>query len=286
MNDLPYFIAIGAWGDTLSYYAVICSKMKTMGITKANILHYGFDPKIKDFLEYQDNIEKAINVIPTSVEAYEKIIQIASFGVNKWVEIIFGIPAEKVILVIDFNVMVNEKIVRHFDYKIPSNEISVPPNSILFNPYSFQSCTYKEHCSFTNAILAFLVEETDHPVVLVGLEKTFNIIYGWWDFPMQVDHPQVINLVGKTKSMMEVLSLSQDCVGIISTSGCLAAWSIITNTPAIILMNSRLTNPSSSIGLEYWKAWHEHEPNQCVYFDQTIDDFKNVFENCPMDLIG
>jgi len=281
MNDLPYFTAIGAWGDVFACYARICLMMKETGLPKANILHYGFDPHIKDFLEYQDNIEEVLHLVPDSLGAYDDVIAEANTGSMDWINELKGwahLNHNLMIMGHTTHDIISKKIInRHFDYRIPPSSVPLPLHSVLFNPYSFQSCSFRAHWPFMPNVLRFLLDETDWHVVLVGQEKTFNTNGEYWDFPMIVDHPEVTNLVGKTESMFEVLAIAEDCEAIISTSNCLSLWSIIADKPSIVLMNSKLTDPFV-IGHEYWKEWVETEPNKCVYYDQNFDQFRKAYQ--------
>jgi hypothetical protein len=286
MSDLPYFTAIGAWGDIFACYSQICLMMKEW-LPKANILYYGFDRHIKEFLEYQDNIEKVLHIKPDSWKTYEDVVEKANKGGLDWIDELEGWAHLNHNLMVLGNLnsdIINRKEITHrtFNYKVPSSQIDVPIHSVLFNPYSFQSCSMRAHWPFIPNVLQFLVDETDWHVVLAGQEKTFNISGEYWDFPLIVDHPRVTNLVGKTKSMFEVLAVAEDCEAIISTSNCLALWSIVTNKPAIILMNSKLTEPIVP-GHEYWKKWIETEPNQLVYYDQNFDNFLEVYQEWNND---
>lgn len=278
MNDLPYFTAIGAWGDVFACYARICLLMKKVGLPKANILHYGFDPHIKDFLEYQDNVEEVVYVEAESLEAYEKVVAEANTCSDHWIYDVCDIPPNRVTLGnLDHDIISKKIINRNFDYQVPPSNVSIPLHSVLFNPYSFQSCSLRTHWPFMPNVLKFLLDETDWHVVLVGQKMTYNTNGEYWDFPLIVDHPEVTNLVGKTESMFEVLAIAEDCEAIITTSNCLSLWSIISNKPSIVLMNSKLSKPFV-LGHEYWKEWIETKPNKCVYYDQNFDQFRKVYK--------
>lgn len=278
MNNLPYFTAIGAWGDVFACYARICLMMKEIGLNKANILYYGFDPYIKDFLEYQDNVEEVVHIKAESLEAYEKVIAMANAGDTSWTHGLKNIHPNQVIAGnLDHDLFSKMIFHRNFDYQIPPSNVPIPLHSVLFNPYSFQSCSLRAHWPFMPNVLKFLLDETDWHVVLVGQELTFNTNGEYWDFPLIVDHPETTNLVGKTKSMFEVLAVAEDCEAIISTSNCLSLWSVISDKSSIILMNSKLTEPFV-IGHKYWKKWIETEPNKCVYYNQNFDQFRRVYK--------
>lgn len=139
----------------------------------------------------------------------------------------------------------------HCYYGAPSKDIG-----------TVASQNYREWIIVPQDLEQFLVRETDWNIVLTGQEKTFNLWGEYWDFPFIVDHPKVLNLVGKTESMLDVLSLASQCHGMITTSNCLAIWSIISNKPTIVLMNSKLTEPIVP-GHAYWKEWVEYPPPNC-----------------------
>lgn len=284
MNDLPYFTTIGAWGDVLACYVNICHLMELLNLPKANILHYGFDQTIQDFFKIQENVQDVIHIKPKSWKDYENIVADANTGDEHWVAKICDLPVKQVILGNLNQYVISKKVTnRKANCLVPKSEIDVPEKSILFNPYSFQSCSFQAHWRFMPELLNFLVRETDWHVVLTGQEKTYNINGEYWDFPLVVNHPRVTNLVGKTESMMEVLSVANECQGIISTSNCLALWSIITNKPAIILMNAKLTDPFVP-GHVYWKDWIESDPNQIVHYNQTFERFKEIYQGWNTNL--
>ena len=292
---IPYVTALGAWGDIFACCSHISALTKNTKFKKVNVLYYGSDPSIKEFLEYQDNVLEVIHACPKPKEdssekvtpqlnsEYEATLQ-RSHGVElDWIEEIFPVKLSEIQVIpthVTWQILKTTRdIIRGFDYRVPPIDVEIKPHTLLLNPYSFQSCSFQNHWVHIPEVAAFLANKTDWNIVLIGQERTLCPFYNeYWDFPLEVDHPKVLNLVGKTKSMVEVLSIAEKCEAIVTTSNCLSLWSIISNKPALIMMNAKLTTPAV-IGHVYYQEWVKHPPNTLVDCGHNFEDFLKIYED-------
>lgn len=265
------------WGDMFVDYANICLLNR-----KVNVIFYGYDKYIAKFLEYQDNIGEVRHIIPESREDYAFKLPIECLE-KEWLQKICNLTEPK----LDprkFLMTHTERLtrtIRDIDLKVPPRNFKIDKPSLLFNPYSIQSLMYSNHCPLIPDVFVWLVDQTDWNIVLIG-QKTFNHCYfGEQPFPLKINNEDeadnLQNLVGETESLIDVLHIANQCEGIITTSNALAHWSIITNKPAIVLMNDVMTNPGERKALKFYRNWIEHEPNTLLEYTCTPDQFMEAF---------
>jgi hypothetical protein len=268
-----YTTSLGAWGDMFVCYANIWLLTNRIN-RKVSVLHYGTDPEVAKFLEYQDNIEEVRFESPENEDEYQAVIKEAKMG-KEWAKRIFKEDGFVFATHLDAEMILNFMIARRFEYRLPVQNPPMAQKTILINPFSFQSCLPQSHWPWIPEAVQYLIDKTDWNFILVGLDKTrYSGTNEYFDFPLEIeDHPRVLNLVGKTKSMLEVLALAEQCEGIVTTSNALSMWSIISNKPALVWAHKKLTNPIVP-GHEYYKEWIQAEPNQIIWWGQPLDDFK------------
>jgi hypothetical protein len=285
MSDNILTTAMGAWGDVFTSLTLI-ERLKSR-VSKVDILYYGFDVEIAKFLEHQENIDSVIHVLPKSHDDYHKILDEAAQDKLDWIEAISDIKLmDRKILPthLRYSSMIPELIFRKFSYKLPKIEQSYPKPCILLNPVSFHSCRFEEHWPFIPNAIEFLIKESGWNFILIGQEKTRHCLKGeYWDYPYQINMPNVVNLVGQTESMAQVLAIAELCDGIITTSNCLSMWSILSNKPAIVWLNSKLTHPFA-VGHFYYREWITSKPNSIVSFDDDFATFMKVYEEWNRNL--
>lgn len=275
-NKSPEWVIVNrnGWGDMFMDYANISLLNR-----KVNVIFYGYDKYIAEFLKYQDNIGEVRHITPESRKEY------AFAHTMGWKEI--AELCTKFAPDLDPNnfLMTHKerlsRTIREINLKVPPRKFKVEKPSLLFNPYSIQSLMYSNHCPLLPEILVWLVDETDWNIILTG-QKTYNHAYfGEQPFPMTINNEDeadnLQNLVGKTESLTDVLHIANQCEGIITTSNALAHWSIITKKPAIVLMNDLMTNPGERAAPLFYRNWIEHEPNTLLNFDCTPDQFMEAF---------
>lgn len=276
LNDL-FTLAMGAWGDVFLSLIALQRFQKRFSFNEIDIIHYGFDPEISKFLAYQKYVRTVTHVKPKDYEQFSKIMSSSYLDDLDWVKELGGngtvIPTH-----VRYSLMRPELIFRELDYVLPDIEYDIPKRSILLNPVSFHSNAFSEHSPVIPEAMEFLIKESDWNFVLVGQEKTQHCIQGeYWDYPFQIDMPNVLNLVGKTKSMAEVLAIAELCDGIITTSNCLSMWSILSKKPTIVWLNSKMTSPYALLH-NYYKEWISSKPNHLVRYDDSLGNFIKVYE--------
>lgn len=282
-NESPDWTAIprGGWGDMFVSYANMCQLNN-----KFNVVYNGKDKHIPKFLEYQDNIEKVAYVPYINNKDVKKLIseayEINETGNKEWIKKISTIDLDKFVLTHpNLDQRKNLKIIRNFNYKLPESDFKIKPHSLLFNPYSMQSLMPNNHCPLIPEILRWLVN-TDWNIVLIGQNIYNHMIIGDIPFPLKIHKEDKFdnlqNLIGKTESMIDVLNIAQQCDGIITTSNCLSMWSIISNKPALVILNNVLSNPKDHIALNFYKKWIDYKPNTLLNYDCTPNQFMEAFK--------
>ena len=264
----------------IASYAHISIISRLTPLKKFNVLYYGYDRHIKTFLEYQDNINSVTHVMPTSKLHYEEIAKEASNTYSKeWIKTIFGIDPKSVIAThLSAHHKLHNIYIRDFDYKLPPSTIDLPENSIIFNPYSMQSCPMRGHWRFIPEALEWLLKNTDWNIVMVGQKKYDHAKWGEFEFPIFIKHPRLLDLVDKTESMIDVLSLVEQCKGIVTTSNSLSMWSAAAKKPTLVMLNTVLENPAKDTAVYYFRKWIEHDSNLLLSNWATLEDFEKAVE--------
>ena len=77
MQDI-WCLVNGAWGDALACYGNICHYLDEKGLEKANVVFYGLDPDVSDFLKCQDRINKVSSLVISEPELFFKYAGLAA----------------------------------------------------------------------------------------------------------------------------------------------------------------------------------------------------------------
>lgn len=278
--------AIGAWGDTFAACGNAQHYLHTTQGTSLGIVHYGFDPYIKVFLEAQPWVREAVHIRPSSMEEYLSVIRIScgfTLPNNTWADIVLkdtpSILKEEV-----FGAHINFQMTS----KLPTAHMwrhtpVLPKHNRLYsqiveqcrgkkvyllNPISTQSCLAKHHWPYWPEALQWLHDEVipnnpDKEFVLVGLNEQINSQVA------KERYPNFINLIGKAESVIDILALAQCCDGIISTCNNLSLWAVMDNIPAVVAFNAALFYPNN-----YFRIWLNRLPNLPVEFSHPLEKFQ------------
>ena len=285
-NKIYKTAIVGAWGDMFASYAHVSLISRLTPLKKFDVLYYGYDRYIKDFLELQENINEVTWVEPKNKEEYEEIAKESGNTESKnWITNIFGADSKDIISThLNSFPKLKEIYIRNFDYKLPETSIEIKENSILFNPYSMQSVPLRGHWRFIPDALEWLLKNTDWNIVMIGQDKYHHVKWGITEFPIFVNHPKLQNLVGKTESMLDVLAIVEKCQGMITTSNCLSMWSIVSQKPTIVMLNSMLADPKRDTSVYYFRKWIECHPNTLLSYWATIADFTEAAETWKLNI--
>lgn len=251
-DTLDWCSAFGHWGDVFMCCGLIKSYMKQTGQEKVNVLYVGPDIEIVDWLEAQPFADQVIGVKVTDEEGkYSKFWQatLTPGGVPEmwlgvlhevfrglpkaeqfvqthvnhyWFETKFGLPAQ-----LWHGGVLLEKAMASAGELMQSIIPVRPPTLFHLHPNSTMSELRHNHWPHWSAAIEWLIEKTPHTFVMTGLNE----------IPFLPKSPRLINLVGKTKSNMEVLAISGFCDGVISTPNNIAHWSVIQKQKCLCLGN-------------------------------------------------
>lgn len=276
-NELDWvLISRNGWGDMFVDYANICKLNR-----KVNVVFYGYDKTIIQFLKHQDNIEEVYQIEPDNAIDYLK----APIALKQKENIKALFEQNSLNINFDKFIMMHterlETISREIKFNLPKSDIKITKPSLLFNPYSIQSLTYENHCPLIPEIFTWLIESTKWNIVLIGQEFYNHVYFGKLPFPLKIKNENEVsnlqNLVGKTKSMIDVFNIAKQCEGIITTSNNLSMWSVITNKPAIILLNDLMSNPKDRKAVQFYKNWIDQKPNTLLNYDCNPQQFMETF---------
>lgn len=275
----------GGWGDAIASYGNIRALLAEKNADKANVVFFGIDTDIILFLKAQKNIGKVRHLqIHDKSEYYDySVMGILDFPLfTRMTGLHDQFPELIPTHISDFYQSKNPNLChRYFDVNTPlSNSSLCELNSslcelpkepfVLMQPFSCYSCKQKDHWTYWLDALSYVLDNCSHKVVLVGQSRSlYDVDY---KFP-NIEHTNLINLVGKTSSMIEVLHIMNQATCVLSTSNALSMWSIVTRKPALIVCNQIIDNSV----VRYYYNWINHEPNLLLNSNTALSEFKTSF---------
>ena len=132
---------------------------------------------------------------------------------------------------------------------------------ILFQPYSTNSCSKEHHWQHWGEALDWLATTTDKNIVVIG-EMSSELS------ELPLFHPRVKNLIGQTKSMLDVYHIANKADWIVTTSNSLSIWSALNNIPATVICNKVIKSDTP-----YYYNWINANKNIVLDNDASFDDF-------------
>ena len=225
--------------------------MAHTGQEKVNVLYVGPDIAIVDWLELQPFVGQVIGIKSTEGDFYKKfwgattqpnsepetwlsLLREQMRGLPKanqytcthinssWFETRTGLQAQ----LWKGGILPQESHL--FAQDILRRTIPIRNGAVYhLHPVSTWSESANNHWAHWLASIEWLVEKTPHTYVLTGLEN----------IPFCPKSPKLINLVGQTKSNLDVLAISQECDGVISTPNSVAIWSVIAGQKCLSIGN-------------------------------------------------
>ncbi len=277
--------SVGAWGDSLCAYGNICKLLRERNEEKANVVYFGYDQNVCEFFKAQPNIDKVswLKIDPPSL--LSKYQRLAVTDVPEWLKVTELkeqlpdiVPTHITHAMMVHNYFGNLDPYRNFDAELPPVKgdwdkfFCYKKPFLLFQPYSTQSCDYDNHWPHWKEALDFILETTDKTVVMAGEMPPKDMKAPDW-FPY-VEDDRVVNIVGQTQNMIDLLHIATWADELVTTCNALAYWSIIKNKPAVVCYN-KIIKPRSP----FYYDWIKHEPNKTVDFDEDLDVFKEQFRS-------
>ncbi len=288
----PFWATVaGAWGDVFCCVGNILEMMRDKEIENIGIIFYGRDPKIADWLHAQKWCREVVSIIqPDKNEmtcVYGRLCQCKpEHGRIMFHELI----AQRGLTIggeIAFTQMCLAEV-RQPKYwcgaSLPMDAHawadSVRPRGdfLLVNPLSIASNTMADHWPYwgrSEGAIAWLLGVTKCTIVLVGEQEI--------PWP---EHPLLVNLTGRSRTMMDVLALAERSAGIITTGNNLGIYAPIAGIPAVVVIAR--TAPRGT----FYHRWYEHPENAIVEFESPLSDFQTLvtdkfpnFINIPKDLM-
>jgi hypothetical protein len=279
MTDL-WTTAHGGWGDCIASYGNIRALLRDKNQNEANVIFFGMDATIVEFLKAQKNIGKVRHLrISDPSEYYDySLMGILDFPLFTRMTGLHDLYPDLIPTHIShFYQSENQTLCnRDFDVVLPPSKLcwdEILPQEpfLLLQPYSCYSCKLFEHWPFWFDAIKFVIENSNLKVVLVG---ELNSIYDTsFQFPW-IEHPNLINLVGQTPSMIDVFHIMAKSKGLITTSNGLSIWSIPSNKPSLVVCNKVI----HSTPVMYYYNWINHKPNTVMRVESSLSDFVSEAE--------
>lgn len=268
-------LVTGSWGDVLASYGKICKYLKENNKDSIDVVYFGLDLYICDFLNLQPNINEVKQLLISEPAVYFKYNHMAAHDFEQFMQVTE--MNEQIPDLIPMNVNKSNLVenptdcFREFSVTLLQVSNDLPDHYVLFQPYSIRSCNYAEHWKYWMEALDYVLETSSIKVVLVGeIRSKFDVEF---TFPFK-EHPNLINLVGQTKSMMEVFNIAKNADQIITTSNCLSMFSAINKIPAIVVCNGLIEEKA-----QYYFNWINVGTNMVLDNKVSLEIFKQVYEN-------
>jgi glycosyltransferase involved in cell wall biosynthesis len=271
----------GAWGDVFCAIGNIREMMQTKEIEKIGLVFYGRDAKIADWLRDQPWVREVLSIVQpdkkTMTLTYGKLCQVKpQYAHPVWMDLTTeaGAAIREDEIAFTQLCLSESRQPRYWTGAVLPREARdwadnvsscVTGDFLLVNPLSVASNTMQDHWPHWGPSLQWLVDNANVPVILVGE----NLIE--WQA-----HPNLINVSGASRSMMDVLALAEKAAGIITTGNNLGHYSIIAGKPAVVAFAR--TCPKQS----FYHKFNEHPLLSLVEFEEPACDFQRaVMERFP-----
>lgn len=261
------------FGDALGVLGNCQTLLRGNEGARINILHYGFNKGIKEFLELQPCIGEVRRIEPpdkdTAREVGNEVGAYYAYPKEKWLpKLLQGTG-------IDPDTVAETQIhwpwgtwpVHHpVDVRLREDAETWAEQKraelgefILVQPYSTSSVNVAEHWPYWTPYLRWMLQATvsTHLLVFCGLNKIPGL-----------KGPNVIDLIGETPSMQHVFALCDRAKGTITTCNGLANWAAVRGNPALIAGNHAIPRP-----MMYWPRFMTTEKTKLLYVDTDLETF-------------
>lgn len=278
-NTYPWALAVGAWGDSICAHGNMCRLIEEIQCGKVNVVYFGLDGNVCDFFKAQPNVNKVSWLKIAIPLVINKYMRLASADFKEWMKVTE--------LDTQLPDLIPTHISDHYEIHNPTDcfrdfSVNLPPMIgswsnllkdpyILFQPYSVQSCEYAHHWPHWREALEWMMNHTDLKIVMAGELPPKDTEPPHW-FPYV--EKQVINIVGQTNCMTDLLHIASGAKAIVSTNNALSIWSILKNIPSIICCTKIIKERS-----KYYYNWINHAPNQLVDWNADLKVFKEQFRS-------
>lgn len=277
--DIPTTLSCGAWGDVIASYGNIRRYLRENNLTECDVVYFGLDENLVAFLKAQDKIRKVSYLkISDPSEAY-LYQHMASHKFPEWMEATGmnkAVPDLVSTHVNKYHLREHpEDCNRDFDCQLPvcganwSEFLEPTKPYLLVQPYSIQSCTFSHHWPHWMKALEWMAETSGMNIVLVGQITSSgdpDYVFPW------IEHPRIINLVGQTQNMSDVLHIANEAAGIVTTANSLSMWSIIKKKPALVVCHLLI-----KLLAIYYYNWINYGTNTVLDHETSLEQFKESF---------
>ena len=240
-GDTRWGVVNGSWGDVIAGLQFFRDR-----IGRGNVIYYGDDPSIAEFLRCQSFIDEVIFVAPSaSVDPLEIHFSVWGNGGRLSSSILeelepCGVPRDLLVgCGFDWNhphptcirepLSLPEEVERWAQTQVGDRG---KPTYLLM-PYSFHSTRKEDHWPHWYEFMQTLFAASDAQFILAG--------QAWSGKPFE-KHVNVKNLIGQTPTMMHVMALARFCRATITTSNGLGLWCGSQTLPAIVIANQECSD--------------------------------------------
>lgn len=265
--------AIGAWGDVFASCGNIIRLLEEEDKDSCSVVYFGLDEDIKEFLEYQSFIDEVYHLKLGGPHLYDALMYQCQWDYPRWLALTKLEDLSPVRTHVTPELLESSDCFRDFNLKLPlRTDKRLPESFILFQPYSIQSNTKGTHWPYWMEALEWILNNTDHDVVMVGKDGVPGSPDPNFVTP-RFDSDRVVNLVNETSSMMDVLNMASLAKGIVSTSNALPIWCIINKIPVLVVYNLIIKEKAN-----YFYNWYKSEPAITLESDSDLNDFTRRFK--------
>ena len=228
-------IVIGNYGDVICELGIFQDRFK-----EGNLIYYGHQPYMYEFLSAQDFIHKLKVIYPETPGAIGLAMRLLWSGSahHRGVELVLRgtdiLPSQIIDCSINYDVFDN------WDDVPVAKNLKIPEEAKLWateatkhikrpwyvvQPYSINTNNINMHWPFWGSYLAWLLEDRS---------KTFLMCGTQWDSSIFKNMNRVVNLVDKTPTICHMFALAQLADGVITTSNSLAHFCAAQNIPTLV----------------------------------------------------
>jgi hypothetical protein len=275
-QPIKWAVVTAHWGDVICSLANLKVALDRLGQRSCNVLYWGSHPEIVGFIEQQQFVDQVL--YSTSKEGYRTFsyaVWLRTFPLDvvrnllprvdgfdaedAYVEcLITAAPDMQCRIEPVFSPSLSPQSVEwssQFLYDTFGDDLS---NVVLLHPSSTWSSCAEDHHSVWPSAIDWLLNSTGYTYLLTGLNA------------IDIDHPRLVNAVGRLPTNQENLGLVELLPRVVTTNNSVSIYATAIGKPSLVLSNrgacANQWNP--------YRRFFDRPPNEFLPFDSTLDDFQ------------
>lgn len=265
----------GNWGDVMCCMGNIRKLQAQRGMGDVNVLYYGRDAKIADWLRAQERVGEVVAIVDpdkrTMENNYAALSQSkAHHAVAAWDRLLTDRAPTigRGFIAMTHLCLAEDRPCNYWSGAKLSEEATdwargiaagLDKEFVLLNPLSVASNQMEDHWPYWPDAMLWCVQNLKCQIVITGQE---HIPYPPFD--------NVVNLTTQTPTMQHLLALAELSAGMITTSNNLGIYAPIASIPSVVVCAKTCTEGS------FYFKWMKHQAIDLIPYNDSMQEFVNA----------